>query len=214
MRGLTLKLGFSSASVSAGGGGGAAAMSWSGADNSGNVTISGGGLIATTTAAGSGVATTRADRAISPDLAYWEVTPDSAFVMIGVCDASAPLSTSQVWGPSAFGYVATSHGAGYYGNDSDIVYNDGFTSVSGFTGSENIGVAVRVAAKKAWWTKDGSNWLPSGDPAANTGGLDISLIGSTMYPVIQAAANGAHSGTARFASGSWLRAAPSGFSEP
>jgi hypothetical protein len=195
-------------------GGGGPSMAWSTTDNSGNVTISGGGLTATTTLAGSGVATTRGDRAATPDLAYWEVTPSSAFVLIGVCDATAPLSTSQFWGPSAFGYVATSHGAGYYGADSDIVYNDGFVSVVGFVGGDNIDIAVARTAKKAWWRKNNGSWLPSGDPAAGTGGQDIALIDSTMYPVLQAAANGAQSGTARFTSGTFINTPPTGFAQP
>ena len=57
--------------------------------------------------------------------------------------------------------------------------------------SDTIQCAVDVDAKRIWWKQaDESSWLPSGDPAAGTGGANISGMTTGMAPAAATYYNG------------------------
>jgi hypothetical protein len=190
-------------------------MTWSSTDHGTGVLISNGNLTAFGNF-GSGVASARTNRAYSSSgKFYHELHIDNDNMYAAVADASANLdatASNELFG----GGAANSHEAVYWKNgftDFNGTANSGYAT---YVTGDGVDQAVDVTAKKVWWrvaSGDGASagsWLPSGDPAAGTGGLDISAMTGSLYPAVQVASNG--QATARFSG--FTRTPPSGFSAP
>jgi hypothetical protein len=158
----------------------------------------------------------RMNRALSGKI-YSEHHLTNANLMFGVADATQTIPG----GPSAdngmFGGPTNPDFAVYWHNGF-VAYNG--ATPSGYSTVANGGgldMAVDTSAKKVWFRTSAADdatvgaWFPgaSANPATGVGGLDISAMTGALF----AAAQFENAGqlTSRFASGSWLRSAPSGF---
>lgn len=85
-------------------------------------------------------------------------------------------------------------------------------SLSAIPGT-NIGFAVDFGHMKIWVRKDGGIWEAHGgdDPATNTGGIDISALGSELYPFLATEHLRVAQVTANFGASSFAYALPFGF---
>lgn len=81
-----------------------------------------------------------------------------------------------------------------------------------YVANDVVDVAVDVDAKLIWWRKNGGNWNADAgaNPAAGTGGEDISGLPDGLLPVVGISASGG-SWTVNFGASPYSYAAPSGF---
>lgn len=187
------------------------AMAWSATDKEAGITLSNGNL---TASHGGGFGDVRATRAVGYDLTYWEVASVSGAEGVAVADTSAVLT--QYWAPAFAGGTQTTHAAMYQGNDGAIYYDASATTVAAFGAGDNIDVALDRVNKKVWFRKNNGSWLPSGNPAAGTGGQAMASIGA-IFPALEV--GGGHSLTANFGTTpgvttGFTRTPPAGFVAP
>lgn len=194
------------------------AMTWSATDKFGTITLSNGNLTAVGVD-GSGVMAIRTNRSYpSTGKFYVEYKMNNANMYGAVANATATLS--QGGNHELFGDGAANANMATVWKNGYIDYNG--TANSGYptyaTG-DGLDMAVDVDNKKVWWrvaSADGASagsWYPgaSANPATNTGGLDISAMGSAaLYPAAQFA-NGGQC-TMRFSG--FTRTPPAGFVAP
>lgn len=185
------------------------AMTWSATDKDSNVIVSGGNLLARGNGGVRG-ASVRTNRGVSSGKVYAEFAATfSGALTLGVADSSASLTT--LW-TAAFADGAATTDAGAWTSNDDIYYNGSPAGSGGFSNTDNIDIALDVGAKKAWFRKNNGSWLPSGDPAAGTGGLSMASISTPIYFGAQFSFS-ATDMTANFGP-SFTRTPPSGFSAP
>jgi len=181
-----------------------APTTWNPSDVS-SVTLSGGNLIATSSAAG-GV---RSVAGVTTGKYYWEVTLGTAPTQFetGLANSSAVLSTVNGTATNACIIV----GAGN-------IYVNGLTivgSIGSMTSSLLCCIAYDAGAKRIWFRNGATgSWnATSGtanDPVAGTGGIDVSAIAATaLYALFSPAA--AASATANFGATAFSGAVPSGY---
>jgi hypothetical protein len=130
---------------------------------------------------------------------YWEAHVD-AFndaCQFGLADAAAGL-TGTWWG-----VTANAHAVGWYG--ATLRYNTTTQAVRSPSGY--VGFAYDDTAKKLW-VRDSVGWI-NGDPAAGTGGLSVSGIGSPVYAAWQG--DGADGATFNFGNAAYQYTPPTGF---
>jgi hypothetical protein len=186
-------------------------MVWSTTDKSGGMTLSGGNLVITQS--GASMDAIRANRSVSFDKTYFEVTAGIQYTEIGIADTTPALPAPSYWGSTAFGQVATDHAAGWHGNDNQLYYNDTFTNIGAFTAADVISVAYDRVAEKIWFRKNGGSWLPSGDPAAGTGGHSVPGIDvANARPFVLA--GGGSTITTNFGDTAFANTPPTGFVAP
>jgi hypothetical protein len=166
--------------------------------------------------AGSGVRTALVNRALSSTGKYYiEFNCPNGSIAVCLYDASADI-TKNVF-DELFGGTANAHAAGYLAS--------GFTDFNGSStggltteaAGDGVDVAIDQDNHKVWWrvaSGDGAtagSWLPSGNPATNTGGVNISTMTGNVTPGVQFGANGAQ---ATIRASSFTRTPPSGFVAP
>jgi len=151
-------------------------------DKSVNITLSGGNLTATTTADNYSCA--RATKSFTTELIYFRAVMttivDSDYYGIGVGDEYFDVEDTY---PGLF--TISDEGVTfvpypwYYAGPSGNYTLGG----SAFSDGAIMEVCINGTTRKAWAKKstDGS-WGPSGDPAAGTGGVDISYITGALFP--------------------------------
>jgi hypothetical protein len=110
---------------------------------------------------------------------YWEVIPAAANISTAACIG---VATSSLVASGQLGYDSNV-GIGYYGNGSVVRNSTGVATIETYASSNNIGVAWDADNQRIWFRKNGGNWNndAGADPATNTGGIDISALGSTLY---------------------------------
>jgi hypothetical protein len=191
-------------------------MTWSSADHTTNITLSGGNL-----SVHQGANSTdhiRGSHALGSGKYYWEVTVGLPYCHVGVADATLTLLTNgDYYGTAAFGNTPSNKVIAWSGNDSQIYYNDTGTTVAGYTGGDRIGVAYDATTKTIWLRKNGGSWL-SGNPATGTGGYTASGLGSSVKPYLGCGgAGGVHTGnfgTTPGGTAGFTDTVPSGFVAP
>ena len=170
---------------------------WDPANKNAAIALSGGNLIATSSA-GSGsvnagvIATTAIPAATK---VYFEITfggTGGQYFSIGVMNGSASLSAN----------IGATNGAAFVKG----LANSGINStdyVNGSVGSvtppnPSVGMVIRVAVDRAsnliWWGEGGAGWFDghggSPDPGTNLGGRSISVVTGTIYPAFSSAWTG------------------------
>lgn len=181
----------------------AAFATWNPADKSASLTLSGGNLTVTYTAAGSGWNSARATIGKAAGKWYWEVaiTAQTAATDVGVGNSSATLSS----------YVGSdANGWGYVGSTGQKA-NSGSLAAYGasFGAGATIMVALDMDNGKVWFGKNGT-WQASGDPAAGTNAAYTGLTG-TIYPMMgQFTQNDV--ATTNFGASAFTYTPPTGFS--
>lgn len=171
--------------------GGGSTTTWNPADKNANMNLSGGDLTAAR-AAGTGDSGVRAIASASTGKKYWEVTINT-LVSTGGDFAPAGIANST-WNLTFIGASGSA----------------GFTGSSGFVAGEVACVAVDLDARKLWARRNGGSWQPSGDPAAGTGGTDISAITGALFAAVFQK-NGGDSMTANFGGSAYSQTPPSGY---
>lgn len=173
-------------SVTAGGSAAAPAVTFDPSHTEADIALSNGNLTATATAnASAGGQVTRATVGHSTGQYYYEctvVTQAGNFNGIGV--AADTLDTSV---DGNFLDETSANGGNAY-------WNDGYFAGAGvgptYTSGDVICVAVDIGAQKMWARKNNGSWLPSGDPAAGTGGASLAVLTTPLYPAVEPDANG------------------------
>jgi hypothetical protein len=165
---------------------------WNPSDKNAGIALTNGNLTATRSG-GSGDAGVRSIASTSTAKVYWEITADTltntnnAF---GVANSTWNLT----WVDGSF------NNAGSWGLNALLPYASG----------DVIGVALDATARKVWYRVNGGSWGPSGDPAAGTGGRDISTLTGALYALVFSNPNG-DGHTANFGATAYANSAPSGF---
>lgn len=193
--------------LSPSGGAAPASATWNPLDKNAIVNLSNGNLTATGTTSAAG--TVRATVGKTTGSFYHEivvVSPSTSTANHSAGVANGGLSLAAAVGSTATSIGFIISGAVIRGN----------SNLGNFLGAlangDVIGVAVNIAIGRIWFRKNGGAWSNSGNPVAGTGGHTFTVSG-TIYPAVSCTVNVAQAWTARFSSGSWGTAAPSGFLE-
>ncbi len=166
----------------------AAPVTWNPADKDASITLSGGNLIATSTAAAAWASLRTTLAPSPPTKAYFRAavtTVNNMYCGPGIASVSAPLN--NFIGSDTQGIVGIAKAA----SPSLIFY--GGSQIGGFpnlvTSLDYVVVAFDSTAKLAWFTVMtaagalDTNWDSVGDsPATGTGGFPISTPIGTLYP--------------------------------
>jgi hypothetical protein len=166
----------------------AVTTTWNPSDKNAFITLSGGNLVASSNTGGDAGA--RSIASASTGKKYWENT------------ATALVSTG---GDYSLGGIANS------------TWNLTFMGASGSSGrvgnvsaGQTLCCAVDIDARKFWYRVNGGSWGPSGDPAAGTGGTDVSGVTGALFAAVFMKAIG-DSFTANFGATAYSQTPPSGF---
>lgn len=166
-------------------------------------TLSNGNLSTQATAAG-GV---RSVFSASTGKWYWEVLfvggSGGAF---GIANASAVLSTAWTTPTNA---ALAYNGATYVNN---VVQSGAGIAITG--AGQTVGIALDLTALRIWFRNvtTAGNWNNSGtaNPATNTGGLNITVLGTPLFAMVVTNATTLQT-TADFGATAFVGAVPSGF---
>lgn len=144
------------------------------------------------------------------DKRYFEVavTIDGATfpMMIGLANLSYVITNSLEGDAHSISY--TDLGRVYYNNTNVVpgmpVYGAG----------ARVQIAVDAGNAKAWFRLNGGIWNNNGsaNPVSNVGGVDISAITGSLYPIV-VCQNVNDAVVGKFDSSSWTGTAPSGFTQ-
>lgn len=178
------------------------ATTWNPSDKDANIVLSGGNLVATSSA-GSGTVNTavRATTAISATIKqYFEVTITGTigqYMSVGVMNATASL-VANVGQTNGAAFVK-----GYSGNSFSNIYRNGGATATNYpnpAAGQTIRVAVDRTANRVWWAVNNNTWSGSAvwmgdtstnnDPNTGLGGLDITSVTGTIYPAYSSAWTG------------------------
>ena len=177
---------------------------WNSADKSANITLSGGDLIATSTAdAWNNV---RSVLGVSNGKYYWELhtkqlTGWHDWFYLGVADSGVALDGEP--GDDADGYI-------YRGSDGDKENNNIEVAFGAPYGIPDctVSIALNMNAGKIWWALNGV-WQNSGDPANGTNEA-YSGISGVFYAIASIFGNTDYI-TANFGASAFSYSVPSGF---
>lgn len=176
-------------------------------------------LTVSNTVATCGVATgnVRADRAMNPNLVYFELvatTVPSTTISLGICALMGPgQSVNNLPG-------ADNTALGYRQNGTVVRNNVTLTTIAAYVSGDNIGIAVDQINQKVWFRVNGGNWnndvIANQDPANNLGGISYASMafGALTSTCGFTVTSGSGVCTAKWASASWTYTAPTGFVSP
>jgi hypothetical protein len=189
-------------------GGAAAATTWDSAKKSTRITLSNGDLTARVNTGNYGAVLSVAATTTN-QLVYAEFVIDAVTFNPIPGFANASTTSLDIAQPG----VATVSTAFYFSTASFRCEDsaDHLASIFTFTAGDNVGIAFNTSTGRAWARKNGGAWTNSGDPAAGTNGYAVPFAGP--YYAIAHGGDTNDQVTAKFASGSWSYAAPSGFSQ-
>jgi hypothetical protein len=117
------------------------------------------------------------------------------------------------------GFLGHPTDIGYFGNGTVNFNNTQIDSAALSYGiGDNIGVAVDLANNKIWFRKNGGQWnhdiLANQNPATNTGGYNITGIGTPVFGVVNfPTSDVGQQATGKFATASWTYTNPTGFNQ-
>ncbi len=178
---------------------------WNPSDKTAGTTLSNGNLTATFAGTGNGV---RSVPGVSAGKWYWEVRFNTGPGPpgVGVANASATLGT--VWSTPTNAAVAY-NGSTYVNN---VLHGGGSSGIS-IIPAKTIAIAWDAGVQRLWFRNvtDGGNWNnnSSNNPATNVGGIDIAVLGSSLFAL---ACGGSADWIANFGATAFAGAVPSGFS--
>jgi hypothetical protein len=152
---------------------------WNPSDKNANITLSSSNSVATNTAfswhavrAVAGKSSGKWAFRVTPTIG---VTPE---VNIGIGTSSAALSG---------GAIGTDNNAYGYAGGNGSIYKNGaiLATYQAYASGQTVDVCADLDNNRLWVRRAGGNWNNSGtaDPATNTGGLDISALAGTKYPI-------------------------------
>jgi hypothetical protein len=199
-----------------GGGAGATSATWNPSDKAANVTLSNFNLTMVGT---TGPESVRTGATLTTNQnVYIETILDNRAFNPRIGFASSVESLTVALGTS---FPPESFGLGY----NTGIYNCGgsaddgtATLPGGMANGDEVDLAFNSVLLRVWFRLQGGGWnITIGgaqDPAAGTGGLIVSANNAlTTYSAIAEASANADQITARFSSASWVRSAPSGYTQ-
>jgi len=152
----------------------------------------------------------RGTNGLSTGKLYFELTAagSTATVMLGVGTLSSLFNSILSGSGGAFAvYTTNSH---IWNNNVDTTISIG-TPIAG----DVYCYAIDLVNMRGWIRKNGGNWNNSGtaNPATNTGGQDISWLGTgvNVFPLVASNANANPIVTANFGATAFAQTIPSGF---
>ncbi len=184
------------------------AVTWSPSDKTSGITLSGGNLIASTSAGYNGV---RAASSHSSGKWYFEVVMTSGdghgTSSIGVGTSAAGLGNARV-GDDIYGLGRTRDGFKYHSGESGS--GDYCGGGSAWENGYVAQVAVDIDTGKIWFGRN-NTWFDSGNPAAGTGAHFTEATG-TLFPMLTSGTSPSEtSWTGRFKTADFSYSPPSGF---
>jgi len=185
-----------------------ASTTWNPADSGASFILTNGNLTATATNPPFSALGGRTVAGKSAGKYYFEIHIDSftsGNIQVGIATSTWDEDSTML--NTTVGAIIRSDGVGGYNSSN---FGSGLTFVTG----DVFGVAVDFTNSKIWFRQNGGSWDgTTDDPATNTGGTSIAGFATPAFAC--AWLNGANTiaVTARFASGSWGFAAPSGFGQ-
>lgn len=202
--------------TSGGGGGGGGGVTLDPSNTGSGGTLSGGNL---TLSYNTGQASSRSTTSHTSGKVYFELIFGAA--MTGGLNGGGLANASQSMSSGAIGASANAGGAIY----ADTIFyingaTTGFISSTGIVGGTVLGIAADIGSGKLWGTTDnGAHWnsVPTGggtDPAAGTGGNDISALTATgaLFAAVHVESNSNSVMTINFGP-SYTFTKPTGFSD-
>lgn len=181
-----------------------------------HITLSNGDLTASNDGANSGDHGIRVTNSRSSGRRYFEFTVGvfggDAFANDGL---GLTIETQSLDTATNFDFDPTLAGQSFWVRHTGSMVVRGSTtgfSLSGIAGT-NVGFAVDFGHMKIWLRKNGGAWNAHGgdDPATNTGGIDISALGSELFPFFATEHLTAAQVTANFGGTAFVYALPFGF---
>lgn len=159
--------------AAAGGGGGA--TTWNPSDKDASISLSGGNLIASGSAAS--FKALRATASHSTGKFYYEAlitaSPNPANLNVGIANAAAALST----------YIGIdTNGVVFF--QPNIFFNNGVIgSIQTFAVGDTVCVAVDLGGQLIWFRTNGGSWnnVPTNNPATGVGGTSFAGIAAGPY---------------------------------
>jgi hypothetical protein len=161
----------------------------------------------TATLTGSGTYGVRATKALDGLKGYFELHVDNTTGNRHLALAASTESFSAYWWDTHTGDLTFTMG----------IFNDvklqgtsvGWTSTLGGVATVGIAFDFTGATKKVWMAVN-NTWQHSGNPSAGTNYVDVTVLGTGVYPAVQG--NGGAAVTAAFASANLTYTPPTGFS--
>lgn len=181
---------------------------WSPSDIAPNIALSNGNDTGTAGAGTAGDESGRATVWASTGKYYYEakatVVGNTAIApLMGFADSTYVVA----------GHVPGSSGSSVGVNDVHGTYTGGVQLNDGsWVVNDLLSLAIDLDNRLFWWRKNGGAWLPSGDPAAGTGGASVAAM-STPIAACFSFTEAGDSLTAFFTAPSWTHAAPAGYGE-
>lgn len=165
-------------------------------------TLSGGNLVATSSA----IATAAATRVMTGPT-YFEVTATTltGTLSIGFVNRSYNMASGTILGTD-------NNGLGFKSTGAVVLNNVTLSTIQTYAQGDVVCVAVDIANRMVWFRTNGGNWNNSGtaNPATGVGGIDYSTMNlGALFPAISCSITGAVL-TGKFTSG-FAQTAPSGF---
>jgi hypothetical protein len=179
-----------------------------------NVTLSGGNLVATDSVAINGGVRT-VDRQLIGGRFYWEQTlpANSGTLGVGVADPWAILGgASGAYSSTLDVCFAWATGGSIWRHGSSIGVTIGTLTSGGI-----VGIAWAADLSQIWFRLSPSglwNGVASADPATNSGGIDLTVLGgrnTALYPVALFGTTGVRQVTANFGDSAFSGTVPSGY---
>lgn len=137
--------------------------------------------------------------------AYWEYTLNT--ISSGVVGIATPTAFLTVFSNSTAAAIVQSVGSIFINNTSSG------SSLGSLPNGSIVGVAVDLSANLIWFRKAPSgNWNGSGtaNPATGTGGISLSPLTGSLFPIVSMSA-GTEQVTANFGASAFNGTVPSGF---
>ena len=186
---------------------------WNTGQTAASIALSGGNLTATATQTSTLLSAFALESAAASSLLYWELVITFATASDNGAGIGITTSADTTW----IGQDTTT--IGWYGTGS--VFNAGsmVATWATYTSGARLGFAMDLTHNKLWGRVGAGNWnndiLANQNPATNTGGFAIPsgvTAGSIVPGLTVFDATTPDKVIGAFASGSWVGAAPSGFS--
>lgn len=182
---------------------------WDSANTGSHIALSGGNLTATAITGLSALEISRGLYAKTSGKVYWEL------LWSNIVGSNADLAIVVMDQTANAGTMGTINSI-FWEGDSPVFFNSaGVATIDTLASGDIASVALDIGAKKVWFRKNSGSWIGTaiGDPAAGTNGIDITGIGTDLYPGIWVR-NGTTIGTvvtARFASADFTLTPPAGY---
>jgi hypothetical protein len=187
----------------------AATTTWNPSTKSTQITLSGGNLVATSSAGTGACAFSVASQSTGKYYMEWTLTTKTGgagTAGVGLANSSFPVDSGLFLGQN-------SDGIGCF--DDGTIYLNGVSSGgvgATFTSGDVVCMAIDATGDLGWWRKNGGNWNNNGaaNPATGANGINIAAITGALFVATELESNLSVC-TANFGATAYAQTPPSGF---